>query len=212
MIQRVYESAKKAKSLTSLVIATDHKRIYQACRDFGAEVRMTSPRHSSGTERAAEIAQKLNTSIVINIQADEPFISGEMVDKLVAALEDESIPMATLAAKVKNLNLLYDKNTVKVVTDKHGFALYFSRSPLPFRCSDYLLQHIGVYGYQKDFLLQLTRLNPSRLEKAEKLEQLRALENGYKIKIIESPVSTLSVDSPQDIIKAEKYLKTRNHE
>lgn len=212
MIQRVYERAKTAEYLTRLIIATDDERIFKACNGFGAEVQMTSHHHNSGTERVAEIARKLNTSIVINIQGDEPLIRGEMIDELVSALQDESIPMATLAAKVKDLNLLHEKNSVKVVTDKHGFALYFSRSPLPFNPPDHFLQHIGIYAYQKDFLLEFNRMQPSRLEKTEKLEQLRALENGYKIKIIESPFLTLSVDSPQDIIKVENYLKKRKDE
>jgi len=209
MIQRVYERAKTAEYLTRIIIATDNERIFKACNAFGAEVQMTSPHHNSGTERAAEIAEKLNTSIVINIQGDEPLIRGEMIDELVSALQDESIPMATLAAKVKDLKLLYEKNTVKVVTDKQGFALYFSRSPLPFNTTDYFLQHIGIYGYQKDFLLEFCSMQPSRLEKIEKLEQLRVLENGYKIKIIESPFQTLSVDSPEDIIKVENYFKKK---
>lgn len=207
MIQRVYEQAKTAEYLTRLIIATDDERILKVCKAFGAEVQMTSPDHSSGTERAAEIAEKLNTSIVINIQADEPLIRGEMIDKLVSSLQDKSIPMATLANKVKDFNLLYEKNTVKLVTDKYGFALYFSRSPLPFNPKDHFLKHIGIYGYQKDFLLKLSHMQPSQLEKTEKLEQLRALENGYKIKIIESLAPTLSVDTPQDIIKVENYLK-----
>lgn len=209
MIQRVYERAKTAEYLTRIIIATDDERIFKACNAFGAEVQMTSPHHNSGTERAAEIAEKLNTSIVINIQGDEPLIRGEMIDELVSALQDESIPMATLAAKVKDLKLLNEKNTVKVVTDKQGFALYFSRSPLPFNTTDYFLQHIGIYGYQKDFLLEFCSMQPSRLEKTEKLEQLRVLENGYKIKIIESPFQTLSVDSPEDIIKVENYFKKK---
>lgn len=209
MIQRVYERAKTAEYLTRIIIATDDERIFKACNAFGAEVQMTSPHHNSGTERAAEIAEKLNTSIVINIQGDEPLIRGEMIDELVSTLQDESIPMATIAAKVKDLKLLYEKNTVKVVKDKQGFALYFSRSPLPFNTTDYFLQHIGIYGYQKDFLLEFCSMQPSRLEKTEKLEQLRVLENGYKIKIIESPFQTLSVHSPEDIIKVENYFKKK---
>lgn len=212
MIQRVYERAKTAECLTRLIIATDDERIFKTCKAFGAEVQMTSPQHNSGTERAAEIAEKLNTPIVINIQADEPLIRGKMIDELVSALQDESIPMATLAAKVKDIRLLYEKNTVKLVVDKQGFALYFSRSPLPFNPTDHFLQHIGIYGYQKDFLLEFCSMQPSRLEKTEKLEQLRVLENGYKIKIIESPFQTLSVDSPQDIINVENYLKKREDE
>jgi len=209
MIQRVYERTRTAKLLDRLIIATDDERIFQATKDFGAEVQMTSPLHSSGTERVAEVAKEIKTSIVINIQGDEPLLRGEMIDDLVKALQDETIPMATLAAKEKDLDLLYENNIIKVAADIEGFALYFSRSPLPFQASDYFLQHIGIYGYQKEFLLALSKMQPSRLEKAENLEQLRALENGYKIKIIETQFSTLSVDSPQDIIKVENLLKKR---
>lgn len=212
MIQRVYESASKAKYLEQLIIATDDKRISDVAKNFGAEVRMTSPDHNSGTDRVAEVAREIKTPIVINIQGDEPLLRGEMIDELVAALQDEAVPMATLAARVNDLNLLQDNNTVKVVMDKNGFALYFSRSPLPFQASDYLLQHIGIYGYQREFLLAFSQMEPTRLEKTEMLEQLRALENGFKIKIIETPFLTMGVDSPQDIIKVENYLKEHSYD
>jgi 3-deoxy-manno-octulosonate cytidylyltransferase (CMP-KDO synthetase) len=167
---------------------------------------MTSPLHNSGTERVAEVAQELKTSIVINIQGDEPLLRGEMIDDLVEALQDETIPMATLAAKEKDMDLLYDKNVIKVAADKEGFALNFSRSPLPLEAPDFFLYHIGIYGFQKEFLLALCKMPPSKSEKTENLEQLRALDNGYKMKIIETQFSTLSVDSPQDIIRVEKFL------
>ncbi len=167
---------------------------------------MTSRLHNSGTERVAEVAQDIKTSIVINIQGDEPLLRREMIDDLVEALQDETIPMATLAAREKDMNLLYDNNVIKVVTDREGFALNFSRSPLPLQAPDYFLQHIGIYGFQKESLLALCQIPPSKSERAENLEQLRAVENGYKIKVIETPFSTLSVDSPQDIIRVEKLL------
>lgn len=206
MIQRVYELAREAKFLDRLIIATDDEKILEAAEDFGAEVQMTSPLHNSGTERVAEVAKEIKTSIVINIQGDEPLLRREMIDDLVEALQDKAIPMATLAAKQKNMDLLYDNNVIKVAADREGFASNFSRSPLPFETSDYFLQHIGIYGYQKEFLLAFCEIPPSKSEKTENLEQLRALENGYKIKIIETQFSTLSVDSPQDIIKVENFL------
>jgi len=212
MIQRVYESASKAKYLEQLIIATDDRRISEVAKNFGAEVRMTSPDHNSGTDRAAEVAREIKTPIVINIQGDEPLLRGEMIDELVAALQDEALPMATFAAKVNDLTLLQDSNTVKVIIDKNGFALYFSRSALPFQASDYLLQHIGIYGYQREFLLAFSQMEQTRLEKTEMLEQLRALENGFKIKIIETPFLTIGVDSPQDIIKVENYLKEHSYD
>jgi len=205
----VYERAQKAKHLNRIIIATDDKRIYQAAENFGAEVRMTSPSHHSGTDRVAEVAKEIKSPIIINIQGDEPLLKGEVIDSLVVALQDNTIPMATLAARMNDLSLLNEKNLVKVVSDANGFALYFSRSPLPFQAADYFLQHIGIYGYQKDFLLAFSKMQPSRLEKTEKLEQLRALENGYKIKIIETQLHSLSISSPQDIIKVENLLKKK---
>lgn len=203
----MYERAQKAKFLKQVIIATDDKRIYQTAENFGAEVRMTSPSHHSGTDRVAEVAKEIKSPIIINIQGDEPLLEGEVIDSLVVALQDNTIPMATLAARMNDLSLLNQKNIVKVVSDANGFALYFSRSPLPFQTSDYFLQHIGIYGYQKDFLLAFSKMQPSRLERTEKLEQLRALENGYKIKIIETQLHSLSVSTPQDIIEVENLLK-----
>jgi 3-deoxy-manno-octulosonate cytidylyltransferase (CMP-KDO synthetase) len=212
MIQRVYEAAAKARLLSELIIATDDKRISDLATNLGAEVRMTSTSHLSGTDRAAEVAEQTKMPIIINIQGDEPLLREEMIDELVQTLQDESIPMATLAARVNDINLLKDSNTVKVVVDKKGFALYFSRSPLPFQAADYFFQHIGIYGYQKDFLLAFSQMKQTRLEKTENLEQLRALENGFKIKVIETPFLTIGVDSPQDIIKVEKYLEEHSYD
>lgn len=210
MIERVFERASTAKFLEQIIVATDDERIAQAAQKIGAEVRMTSPHHNSGTERVAEVANKVKTPLIINIQGDEPLVNGQMIDTLILALQDEFIPMVSVMAKIQDLNLLLDSNTVKVVIDKDSFALYFSRSPLPFQASDFFYQHIGIYGYQRDFLLNYIRLEPSRLEKTENLEQLRALEHGYRIKMIETQYPTLSVDTPNDIIKLEEFLKKRS--
>jgi len=207
MIQRVYEQAKKAKHLEQIIIATDDERIFSASRAFGADVRMTSPDHQSGTERVAEVAEGLKSPIIINIQGDEPLLQGRMIDDLVQTLQDPSTVMATLASKVTDLDLIHDKDIVKVVVDKNWDALYFSRSPLPFRPADYFQQHIGIYGYQKEFLLKFHALPISRLEVSEGLEQLRVLENGYKIKIVSTPFPALSVDNPQDIMVVEKIIR-----
>jgi 3-deoxy-manno-octulosonate cytidylyltransferase (CMP-KDO synthetase) len=212
MVQRVFEGALAAKHISRLIIATDDERIRKTCQAFGAEVWMTSPDHNSGTERVAEVAERIDIPIVINIQGDEPLIKGETIDELVGVLQDEAIPMATAAAKVDNLSGFGDENTVKAVFDKEGFALYFSRSPLPYQAKDYFHKHIGIYGYQRDFLLRFNKRPRSRLERTENLEQLRALEDGVRIKVIESPHLTLSVDSPQDIIKVEKALGKREDE
>jgi 3-deoxy-manno-octulosonate cytidylyltransferase (CMP-KDO synthetase) len=207
MIQRVYEQAQKAKHLEQVIIATDDERIFSASRAFGADVCMTSPDHRSGTERVAEVAKGLESSIIINIQGDEPLLQGQMIDDLIQALQDPSVVMATLASEVTELDRIHDKDVVKVVVDKNGDALYFSRSPLPFQPSDHFQQHIGIYGYQKEFLLKFHTLPVSRLEAIEGLEQLRVLENGYKIKIVSTPFTILSVDIPQDIMAVEKLLR-----
>lgn len=209
LIQRVYEQALESKLLRNIIVATDDQRIFEACSAFGAEVRMTSSDHRSGTERVAEVAESLETPIIINIQGDEPLLQGRMIDDLVKVLQDDSIPMATLSAKVHDVDLIHDKDTVKVVVDKNGYALYFSRSPLPFQPSDHFWKHIGIYGYQRHFLMEFRQMPVSKLEHCERLEQLRALENGFKIKVILTDSPTLSVDTPEDIIKVEKFLEKR---
>jgi 3-deoxy-manno-octulosonate cytidylyltransferase (CMP-KDO synthetase) len=212
LIQWVYEGAQEAKLLDRIIIATDDKRIFQAANKIGAEAVMTSADHSSGTERVAEAATRVDASIIVNIQGDEPLVKGAMLDALVKVLLDSSIPMATLMARVDDMALLQERDIVKVVADKEGNALYFSRSPLPYQAPDYFFQHIGIYSYRRDFLLNFHLLPPSRLEKIERLEQLRVLENGLRIKMVEISRPTLSVDTPQDIIKVEKFLKSRAYE
>ena len=207
MIQWVYEAAQTAELLDRTIIATDDERILKTAESFGADAILTSPAHHSGTERIAEIAESTEFPLAINIQGDEPLLKGAMVDSLVEELQDETLPMATLARKVRNLSLLPDKNIVKVVMDNRGYALYFSRSPLPFQAADYFWEHIGIYGYQKNFLIKFRQLSPSRLENTEKLEQLRALENGFRVKVVETTCPTLSVDVPADITKVEKMLE-----
>lgn len=211
MIQRVYERAKQAESLENVFIATDDQRIFDASLSFGADVRMTSPGHRSGTSRVAEIAAQLDSPLIINIQGDEPLFHVSMIEDLVQALQDKTIHMATLAARENNIADIEDQNIVKVVMDREDFALYFSRSPIPFNSADSFCKHIGIYGYQKTFLLKFESLQETRLEKTEKLEQLRALENGCRIKIVNTPHSILSVDTPEDIIKIENFLREEGH-
>lgn len=207
LIQRVYEGAQRARHLQRIIIATDDDRIFSASKAFGADVRMTSPDHKSGTERVAEVAETLDSPIIINIQGDEPLLHGQMIDDLVQVLQDIEVPMATLASKVTEVERIHDQDIVKVVADKDGNALYFSRSPIPFRSADHFHQHIGIYGYQREFLMKFRILPFSRLEASEGLEQLRALENGYRIKIVPTPYQVLSVDTPQDIIAVEKFIE-----
>lgn len=207
MVQWVWERAARAKFLDRILIATDDERIYRAAESFGADVVMTSPQHASGTERVAEAAAELASPIVINIQGDEPLLQPDTLDALVNGLQDPEVTMATLAVKRESADALADPNIVKVVVDGRGFALYFSRSPIPFGESKKFLQHIGIYGFKRDFLLRFSRLSPSRLEKIERLEQLRALENGFPIKVLETSYLSLSVDTPEDIIKVESFLE-----
>lgn len=206
MIQWVYEGAKSASLLDGVIVATDDERIAAACRAFGAPVRMTSPDHRSGTERVAEVAQTIDNKIIINIQGDEPLLDGRLLDALVEALQDPDVPMASFMRRSADLASARDPNRVKVVTDKDGWALYFSRSPLPFEARDYYFQHVGLYGFQREALFRLCALPPSRLEIAERLEQLRALENGLRIRMLETASAPLSVDVPKDIIEVEKLL------
>jgi len=212
MIRWVWEGARRSKRVTRLIVATDDARIFDAARAFGAEAAMTSADHASGTDRAAEVAARLDAEVIVNIQGDEPLLDGTMLDGLAAAFDDPALEMASLMAKVTDVRLIGDENVVKVVVDARGEALMFSRSPLPRGASDFFYQHIGIYAYRKDFLLGLKSLPPSRLERIERLEQLRVLENGYRIRMIEVPRPTLSVDTPQDIIPVEEFIKARSHE
>ena len=212
MIQWVYEKATTAIFLERVVIATDDDRIYKAAQKFGADVEMTSPHHNSGTERVAEIAEQIQSPLVINIQGDEPLIRGDMIDSLVEALQDEFTLMATLAFRSEDFSRFKNEGTVKVVVDYNGSALYFSRAPIPFNASGYFLNHIGIYGYKRDFLLNIKSFSHSQLGEVEKLEQLKVLENGYKIKVIETSHPTLGVDYPEDIPRIEEWIKKGKNE
>lgn len=212
MLQWVYEGVKEARQIDKVIIATDDRRILQAAQAFGAVAVMSSRDHGSGTERAAEVAQNIDNNIIINVQGDEPLVSGRMIDSLVEMMADKDNVMASLMTRVDEVVSINDPNMVKVAVDKDGYALYFSRSPLPYRASDFFHLHIGIYGFQRDFLLRFPGLRPSRLERTEKLEQLRVLENGFRIRMIEVPHPALSVDTPQDIIMVEEILTKRFHD
>ncbi len=209
MLQWVWEGAGKARLVDRWIVATDDERIRQSAAKFGADVVMTSSNHSTGTERVAEVARTLEHPVIVNVQGDEPLVNGEMIDRLIEALQDKTEKMASLMSRISDLALIDDPHIVKVLTDRQGRALYFSRSPLPYRPDDFFYHHIGIYGYQRKFLLQYPSLPVSRLERLEKLEQLRALENGFQIRMIEISHPGLRVDTPQDIIKVEEYIKAR---
>jgi 3-deoxy-manno-octulosonate cytidylyltransferase (CMP-KDO synthetase) len=210
MIHRVYEQAKKSTSLTDVIVATDDERIQQAVETFGGKVCMTSSQHPSGTDRCAEVMTKLNLQCdaIINIQGDEPFIDPAQIDLVASCFADKRTQLATLIKKIESTEVLFNYNSPKVVIDKDQFAIYFSRHPIPYvrgvNNNDWLskntfYQHIGIYGYRSDVLQEITKLAISSLEKAESLEQLRWIENGYKIKTATTTFETFAVDTPADL-------------
>ncbi|MEW6687144.1 MAG: 3-deoxy-manno-octulosonate cytidylyltransferase [Candidatus Edwardsbacteria bacterium] len=208
MIQWVYERAKQSSFLERVIVATDDTRIYQIVREFKGEAAMTSPSHQSGTDRVAETVRNIDCQIVINIQGDEPLIEPAIINQLAQTmLNDDNLLMATLATRFSNRQELENPNTVKILIDKDNYALYFSRAIIPcFREKEefnlgIFLKHIGIYAYRKDFLLNFTQWPPSLLEKVEKLEQLRAIENGVKIKVIRTDFDSLPIDLPEDLEK-----------
>lgn len=210
VIQHVWENAKKAKMVDDLIIAADDERVLKAAADFGAKAVYTSPDQPSGSDRLIEVVNPLDVKVIINIQGDEPLVRPEMIDDLARAmLDDKNVYMATLAKKIEDKSEIENPNVVKVVKDKNGFALYFSRSVIPYRRNDIApiyYKHIGIYAYTKDFLFQFTNLPKSHLEMTEALEQLRVLEGGYKIKVIETKFDTIGIDTPEDLERARTII------
>lgn len=208
MVVRVWRQARKCRSLSRVLVATDDERIAQAVREAGGEAEMTSDAHRSGTDRIAEVASRVTADIYLNVQGDLPFIAPEDLDALAAPmLRDDALAMATLATPIVNVEEWNNPNVVKVVCDLAGDALYFSRSPIPFwRDGDAVpvqaQRHIGVYGYRRDFLFEFASCRPGVLEQLEKLEQLRALETGHKIRVVPSVAPSLEVDTPEDLARA----------
>lgn len=213
VIQHTWENAKKSKSIEDLIIATDDKSIYNSCKGFGAKVVYTSKAHKSGSDRLTEVVSAVDTKVVVNIQADEPLVHPSMIDDAVSPiLKNKNIYMTTLCHKIKSEQEVLDPNVVKVVMDRDGFALYFSRAPIPYNPDPRLpapnhYKHIGLYAYTKDFLFTFKSLPQSKLEKTEKLEQLRVIENGYKIKVIETKYDTIGIDTREDLQKAIEFVK-----
>jgi 3-deoxy-manno-octulosonate cytidylyltransferase (CMP-KDO synthetase) len=223
MIQWVYEGAKQSRLIEDVVVATDDERILKAVQQFGGTAILTSRDHSTGSDRVAEAAQRLPSEIIVNVQGDEPLITGRILDEAVRPLlRDEGVAMGTLMTPIRETRDWLNPNVVKVVVDRSGSALYFSRSPIPFpRGLDNLLsagsdprgfslkgvfKHIGVYVYRRDFLFQFTRMPATPLEQLEKLEQLRALENGCRIKVTAVQYEPLSVDTPEDLQRVVSHL------
>jgi len=212
LVQRAYERAKQAKRLDRVVVATDDARIADAVKKFGGEVVMTSPTCPSGTDRAAEVARQIDCDLIVNIQGDEPLMRPEMIDQLVDSLvSDTGCVMATLARKIETPAVLANTNIVKVVFARNGNALYFSRHPIPFvrdaGATATHFKHLGIYAYRREFLLKFVQLPQSELEKTEKLEQLRVLENGFAIKVLVTPFDSVGVDIPADVQHVEKILR-----
>jgi len=211
MIQHVWERAKKAIALDELLIATEDERVKAVAERLGAKVVLTAKEHKSGTDRLTEAVFSIDAKIIVNIQGDEPLVHPSMIDILVDALSsDKSVQMATLAKRIDDPAQVNDPNVVKVVCDRSGYALYFSRSPIPYprqKEQAHYYKHIGLYAYTKDFLFTFAKLRVSPLELAEGLEQLRVLSDGYKIKVLQTEYDTISVDTPEDLKKAEALLE-----
>ena len=212
MLQHVYERARMARYLTSVVIATDDGRIYEAAREFGARVRMTRGDHATGTDRVAEVAASESADIVVNIQGDEPLIDPAAIDAAVLPVEhDPDVAMATLKKRIEDPREIDDPNVVKVVTDRAGDAVYFSRCPIPFdrnRAADTpYFKHIGLYVYRTDFLCRYPELPVGPLERTERLEQLRALENGFRIRVAETEYESIGVDTPADLERVARLFE-----
>jgi len=216
MINHVYEQASACNELSSVIVATDDERIYKEVSSFGGEVMMTSNEHRSGTERCNEVSTQLIeegqidvSDVIINIQGDEPFFQPQQIRLLVDSFNDTDVKIATLAKKIGNSEKLFDPNMVKVIIDKFDYAIYFSRSPLPHvrekNSEEWLsvqsyYKHIGIYAYRANVLQGICKLEPSPLEISESLEQLRWIDNGYKIKVQITKIESIGIDTPEDIL------------
>jgi 3-deoxy-manno-octulosonate cytidylyltransferase (CMP-KDO synthetase) len=229
MIQYVYEGVRESKWIDEVIVATDDQRIKEAVNSFGGKAVMTSTSHLTGTDRVAEVAKRLRSEIIVNIQGDEPLIKGNIIDKAIRPLlSDDTLQLSTLMTRIEEVRDWLNPHIVKVVVDQKNFALYFSRSPIPFPRDLHIgrlesnpfgtsrplpkrvFKHIGVYVFRRKFLLHFSRMRPSPLEKLEKLEQLRALENGYRIKVSFVDYEPLSVDTPEDLQKVIGYFSLPN--
>lgn len=230
VIQHVFEKVKDARLVNTVLVATDDERIYNTVADFGGKAVMTSGDHRTGTDRVAEAAKSVDCDIVINVQGDEPFIKSEMVDGLVDMLSsDKRALIGTFAKRITDSKEMLSPDVVKVVMDDEGFAMYFSRAPIPWHRDEFsklrdsglntlnvpaisswieAYKHIGIYGYRKDVLLKISSMEENALEKLEKLEQLRPLGCGIKIKVIETDYDTFGIDTVEDLRNAEEYLIT----
>ena len=216
MIQHVVERVREAERQPRVVVATEDNRILEAAKAFGAEAILTRADHKTGTDRVAEVATHIQADIYINVQGDEPLIDPGTIDGVIEVMaEDEEIQLATPCAAITRQQEIMDPNVVKAVLDFDGNALYFSRAPIPWvrdtgaKVAARHTKHIGLYGYRRDALLEFPTLPPGELERVEQLEQLRWLENGFKIRVVESDYDAIAVDVPADIEKVEKRLASQ---
>ena len=219
VIQRVYEQVKSV--LSDVYVATDDERIFSCVESFGGKAVMTRKDHQSGTDRIQEAVEKTATQadVIINVQGDEPFIQPSQIQTLMQLFDDPSTQIGTLGKLFESIEAVENPNSPKIVTDMKGFALYFSRSVIPYirgkerqdRFSEYpFLKHLGVYAYRREVLSEVTKLPQSSLEKAESLEQLRWLQNGYRIRVGMTDVETVGIDTPEDLQRAEEFLKNKS--
>ena len=214
MIERVYERARQASSASRVVVATDDAKIVEAVKAFGGDAIMTRNDHRTGTDRVAEVATHIEAEVYVNVQGDEPLVDPAAIDAVAnALLEDESAAIATPIAAITHKNDIMDPNVVKAVLDFDGNALYFSRAPIPWvrdtggQVSARHWKHIGIYGFRRAALLEFPTLPPGELEHVEQLEQLRWLENGFRIRAVETEYEAVSVDVPEDVERVEKILR-----
>lgn len=211
MLYHVYNRSKMAKGIDYVIVATDDKRIQEAVEAFGGKVVLTSKEHRSGSDRIAEVARSLDADIIVNVQGDEPLIEPKAIEQAIKPFqEDENIQITTLMKKTDDQREWNDPNVVKVVVDNDGFALRFSRSLIPQPQGSAVYKHIGLYAYRRDILIQLSELEQTPSEKAESLEQLRALENCIEIKVVETEYDSISVDTPDDLEIIKQIINTKD--
>ncbi|MFR8990027.1 3-deoxy-manno-octulosonate cytidylyltransferase [Fusobacterium sp.] len=213
MVEWVYKRALKSK-LDGVVVATDDERIVDEVKSFGGNVILTRKDHINGTSRIAEVCETYTDyDVIVNIQGDEPLIEPDMINSIIDSfIEDNTIPMSTLKYKLTDMAEIENPNAVKVVTDKNDFAIYFSRSVIPYPRNlnmDNYYKHVGIYGYKRDFVMEYAKMASTPLELSESLEQLRVLENGYKIKVLETPYKIIGVDTQEELERVREYI-TKN--
>ncbi len=213
MVEWVYKRALKSK-LDGVVVATDDERIVDEVKSFGGNVILTRKDHINGTSRIAEVCETYSDyDVIVNIQGDEPLIEPDMINSIIDSfVEDNTIPMSTLKYKLTDMAEIENPNAVKVVTDKNDFAIYFSRSVIPYPRNlnmDNYYKHVGIYGYKRDFVMEYAKMASTPLELSESLEQLRVLENGYKIKVLETPYKIIGVDTQEELERVREYI-TKN--